>query len=684
MNNDNSNSGNSFFKVNEKGSQEKLSWLESKLKALKNDMESSTSAQIEFIRAYASADNAGLIGTNVQAYGPRKRDSIKKTRTPFIADLTNAKVAQMAKSKADINVIARHGDYSDRGAAIASKLVCRNILEQQKFDNLMVEAERMRIILGEIYINVKWNPDIGDLYPLYIEAKNQGITSFKTLDNRVIDLKNPLHIGDVELSIDYPWNYLIEQRMSSRYCDARYGFHISYVDRDELEEDYPEAAKYTSNSIHQDIYDVMIRQALELDRNEVPVYEFYHKKTKYLPQGKYIKFIDGVILEESDCPYEHGDFPWERYTDIEVPKFQNGISRYFHVLPMQKRLDDLTLIADLNNYRAGQGKWIYQEGSMKPEDLGYAGTYASFRGPIPPQYVTVTPSSPQLLQRIEMLRENMTAIFGAAGISKDTLPPGVTAFSAIQLVSQLENERATPELQKRGEVIVGVCKKILSTAGQFYKPDDGRLIRILGNDNAYTIKHFDVADLNKPYDIKFENSNGFPESEPAKNQRLQAYAQQLPDIMSPAEWMHRLGLNDEDGAIDAVTEAIKCAESENEDFLTGGQVAPPDETEDLIIHHKIHFALFQKRSFREEASNEAMDRAKEHLFQTEELMILKSQNNPHYAAQLATVPNFPVFPHANYQPPMSQEHAAMVAQGQANRGEPMSTMVPAQPNPNLK
>jgi hypothetical protein len=499
-----------------------------------------------------------------------------------------------------------------------------------------------------------------------------------------LTLKQPLHIGDVELSVDYPWNYLIEQRMSAKYCDARYGFKICYVDKDELEEDYPEAKHYTSQSIHQDIYEAMIREALEIDRNEIAVYEFYHKKTKYLPNGKYIKFIDGVILEESDCPYEHGDFPWVRYTDIEVPKYQNGVSRYFHVLPMQKRLDDLTLIADLNNYRAGQGKWVYQEGSMKPEDLGYAGTYASYRGGIPPQYITVTPSSPQLLQRIEMLRENMTAVFGAAGISKDTLPPGVTAFSAIQLVSQLENERATPELQKRGSVIVEVSHKILSTAGQYYKPDDGRLLRILGQDNAYAIEAFDVADLNKPYDIRFENSDGFPESEAAKNQRLQGYAQQLPHIMSGKEWMHFLGINDEQGAIDSVTEAIRCATSENEDFVAGKPVADPDETEDLIVHHKIHLSLFQKRSFREKASNEVMDIAKKHLSDTEELMILKAQGNPHYAAQLATVPNFPVFPHANYQPPMSQEHATNVAQGQANRGEEMTTMIPATPNPNIK
>jgi hypothetical protein len=189
MSNDNYNNGNSYFKIDKKSEMDKLSWLESKLSALKSNSESSTSAQLEFIRAYASADNVGLIGTNTQAYGVRKRDSIKKTRTPFIYDLTEAKVAQMARSKADINVIARHSEADDLAAAKASKLVCRNIMEQQKFDNLMVEAERMRIILGEVYLNVTWNKNIGDLDPLYIEAKNQGIKSVKTSEGKVIDLK---------------------------------------------------------------------------------------------------------------------------------------------------------------------------------------------------------------------------------------------------------------------------------------------------------------------------------------------------------------------------------------------------------------------------------------------------------------------------------------------------------------
>jgi hypothetical protein len=316
-------------------------------------------------------------------------------------------------------------------------------------------------------------------------------------------------------------------------------------------------------------------------------------------------------------------------------------------------------------------------GSTKIESLGNNNQVIQYAGPVPPSAMQVMPTPPQMYERIQILVQTLQQLMGTQGISRGEIPPGITANSALQFLNQLESERSNSEIQKHAAFVIKVCKKALSVAGDQYKPDDGRLLRVVGKDNKFYIKNFDNANLSKPYDIKFENSDGFPETLAATRQRIQDMMQQNPDMMTGAEWMHYFQISDEEGVIDSVTEAIKTAESENEDLMAGLPIAAPTMEEDLLVKFKVRLNLFQKRAFKEDSSNEAYNAAKQNLFDIEELMIFKSKSSPQFQAQLAQLTMFPVYFHEDYKPPQSAEHVNAVVQGQANRGEELSGLIPA-------
>lgn len=665
-----------FFKVNKvKDKAERLAWLENKLSNLISNQEGRLNQQLENLRIYANSEDGYTIGDALRRLNFQRR-GIKKVRMPHIYDITELKVSQMTRLKSDINVVPRHAEYDDRGTAKIAHLVIKNINEAQSFDQLMIDIHRYKYILGEAYLMIEWDDELGDLDPLYVEAKEAGVTEVKLLDGKKLDLKRPLKVGDVRYNVEYSWNILPEQTRSGKYCDAQYGFHISFVNECELYEDYPEAEGKATMSVAASSIDSVMRQRYPDLDVQVPVYHFYHKKTKYLPEGKYVKFIPGYILEETDLPYDHGDFPWERITDLDIPTNQEGVSRYIHVAPIQRRIDDLNYAIDKNDYLFSKTKYLMPRGSMKVEDLGNSNTVAQYAGPVPPSVLQVNPTPPQVYERVAGLIQTMQILMGTHGISRGEIPPGITANSALQFLNQLESERASSEIQKHADFVVRVCRKALSVASQRYKPDDGRIVRVVGKNNKFYVKNFDAADLSKPYDIKFENSDGFPETLAARRQRLQDMMHQNKDMMSGAQWMHHFGMSDEQGAIDAVTEAIKSAESENEDLMSGNEVMLPESFEDSLTHYRVHLHMFQKREFKEEASNEVMKAAKDHLFETEAQIIEKMQVNPNFAAQVAQLPMFPVFFHENYQPPKGPEHAAAVAGGQANRGEEITEIIP--------
>ena len=57
-------------------------------------------------------------------------------------------------------------------------------------------------------------------------------------------------------------------------------------------------------------------------------------------------------------------------------------------------------------------------------------------------------------------------------------------------------------------------------------------------------------------------------------------------------------------------------------------------------------------------------------------MIEKMSNNPLFQAKLASLKLFPIFYHGDNTTPYSAEHQEAMVQGQANRGEAVSGMIP--------
>ena len=123
-----------------------------------------------------------------------------------------------------------------------------------------------------------------------------------------------------------------------------------------------------------------------------------------------------------------------------------------------------------------------------------------------------------------------------------------------------------------------------------------------------------------------------------------------------------------------ITAAVKAAESENEDMMAGKPVGDPEEYEDHIVHWKTHVKAIQSRSFKEECPPEYREKVLDHISLHEFIMVEKAKQNPAFEAELATLPLFPIFPNGFIA--RSREHMEYVVQGQSNRWEQVTEVVP--------
>ena len=640
---------------------------------------------------------------NLEAYrgavSTTKRSDLRRSERQFLQkvnkfvvnhlhDMTETRISQLCRIKPSVEVLPTNDEYEDRNAAKAVKYLMDHIWYINNVEELRQKMLRNTFIFGESYCFVLWNKDKGDLHPSYVKARDRGIDLqlmdrdqpiLDELGNEIgIDMNMPIKVGDIDYHVEVPWRVYLQRQKS--FDKVEYCFRVSIESTETLKKLYPEKENKLKSSVNIKAYDSSNLTDHLLEEESV-VYEMYHKETKFCPKGYYVKFTKDTILEMDYLPFSHGKLPIIRMTDMDIPEVLNGVSTYEMVRPIQSMHDNLSTLLAKNIYMMGHAKWVMPRGACKIESLGNDNTIVQYQGPVAPQMLQTMPNPPEAYNFRNMLRDEMGQIYGIQGVSRGQPPKGITAAVALQFLNEQEQERNSTTVIKHNEMLKDLAKMTISVAGDYYDVDDGRMVRIVGKNNKYAIRHFDTANLSKNYDVRLELGTGLPESKAGKVQRIVEVMQMKPDLLSNERWIDLLDLGNSDKMNSLITVGVRAAESENEDMMAGRPVADPEEFEDHITHWKVHTKAIQERTFKEECPLEYRKEVLEHIAVHEYLMIEKAQQNPLFQAKLAELPLFPIFP-TGFVPESALQQQAVV-QGQANRGEEITGMIPGEDNSEL-
>jgi len=564
----------------------------------------------------------GVHYKNVDMRNDNRDEQEENIRKPkmvvnFIQEMTDAKVAKLSMNKASLVVIPQDDDFTSKNEAKAVKSLVDNRYDQVDIDATYAKADMVRFLLGHQWTFALWNPEAGELHPSFLKLKKKAETDPEA-KKRLKKLESEeVRVGDVDYTVMGP-DLVFPQMNKREWKDVDDIMYVEWKPLKEVQADYPKIADSIILDDEDFMYDYDTLQVRKLN-NYIKVVHYYHRDTKYLRGGRYVKFTTSAILENMPLPYNHGRLPCAQSTDIDVYNELFGRSFIQNILQLQRHFNNIASGIARNHGIASAPKWMMPKGACSTGSLNNELTVVEFRGAIAPKLVTFNPTPSEVFMyqdKLEKWIEKGSTIYG---ISRGEPPKGVTASVAMQFLDEQEQQR-----------------------------DSKRTVRILGEDNKYMIKSFGKTDFSVFYDVKVQNASALPDTKSGKIQSIidlnnaTNTAEEGP-VFRRAEIIGMLDLGLDETFKEQAQVNVKVAESVVEAILQGEEVPEPQIYDDFLEQYPIFMRTLQSRTFKEQVPSPVQVKLIQHIKTMEGLMWERAIKNQTFAMKIQMRSDFPVF-----------------------------------------
>ena len=591
----------------------------------------------------------------------------------FVREMIDSKVAQNSRLKSNLAFIPWNDESSDVNNAKACKLMYDARAEEVDLEGKHQGQDKVTFLFGHSAMFIEWDEDEGPEHPSFTALKQEYPDGIPAKIMKQLQKEGAIKVGDVTFKVYGPDRFYPElnKEVSSEIDHIE---KVDYIHIATVKAMYPsKAAEITENS--REIYDFDSSEMIR-PKNLVTVRTFYHRPTKYFPEGAKIIYCDDVILEWVEYPYSHGMLPCVFDKDLDVYGEFWGRSFIQDIEQLQRFYNNVQSSIARDYSWVSAPKWMMPKGACNVSSLNNDITIVEFTGPVAPQLVTSTPTPPQAFQLQDQLEKKIAQHSNVYDISRGEVPTGVTANSALRFLDEQESQRILVQESKRKRRVISVAKMALEVMKQFYKASDDRTVRILGKNNEYLIQSFKSADFSKVYDVKPVNSSALPDSKAGKISTIIDLntATQTDPIFRKEEIIQMLDLGNEEYYVNRATVSVNAANMILDQLMNGEQVPSPEICDDLMVYYSIFDKAIQQPRFKTKVQPEIKAALANYLKTLEYLMFERAKVNLKFAMSVAELDNYPMY----FKPEMSIMKLISLLQMDAQG------MAPQAPQTNMK
>lgn len=393
----------------------------------------------------------------------------------------------------------------------------------------------------------------------------------------VIDVLSPFEIFPDPLATSLSEaEWIIEEKVRSvEYVRRRFG------------EDLPPDAGAPLGPVETRLATSMVWTSGESEEYKgIKVFEYWQKPSRDYPNGKRCVWAADKILLEDDSPAD--PMPYVMFEGIRSPNRFWPTSLVTQLRGPQTQLNKIRMQIAENGMRVGNPS-LLRSRHANVQYTGIPGEDVLYDSTVPdaiPSFLEPPEMPVYVREQIQHLLDSISEISGMHDVSRATVPAGVTAASAINLLQEADDTRIGPEIQQMERAIAQAGTKTLKLRAQFNS--DERLVRIAGEDGNWDIFGFRGQMLGQEPNVQVQAGSAMPRSKAAKQAAMTeilSMAFQYGVEFDPRD-LRRFFKDFEVGGLDRLFDAISTSESqvqrENRQLSQGVPVEINDFDDDEV------------------------------------------------------------------------------------------------------
>lgn len=471
-------------------------------------------------------------------------------------------------------------------------------MREKRLEDYLSRAVEHAIVFGSGYIKMEWNATSGEIHD-YMEPEFQMKREMNPETGEEEDVQDldedgnpiekskgfPIYEGDVMFSTVSPFDVVFD---STKEDPSKHDWVLvrSFKNRFDLAAKYPEhedtiLKQPTKNDLERYNFTGTFYDETE----DIAVYEFYHRQTESMTEGRYLLFVAGdVILMDSPMPYRK--LPIYRISPADILGTPYGYTDTFDLLPIQEAINSLySAILTNQNAFAVQNILTPRGTDVNPLSLAGGLNFIEYNAQVgKPEALNLTSTPPEVFNFIGVLEKAMETVSGVNSVSRGNPESSLQSGNALALVQSMSLQFISGLQHSYVKLIEDVGTGLILMLQDFASVP--RIATIVGKANRTYMKEFTGQDLSQITRVIVDVGNPLSKTAAGRVQMAEQMLQ-MSLIKTPEQYMMVVKTGNLETMTDGIDRQLLLIKAENEAMVAGEPVQAID-IEPHSLHIKEH------------------------------------------------------------------------------------------------
>jgi hypothetical protein len=456
-------------------------------------------------------------------------------------------------------------------------------MREKRLEDYLSRAVEHAIVFGSGFIKMEWNSTSGEIHDfIEPEYETQSVINPETgLEEESVALDDegkpiekskgfPIYEGDVMFSTVSPFDVVFD---STKEDPSKHEWVLvrSFKNRFDLAAKYPEHEdEILKQETKSDKERYNLHNAFGEQTDDISVYEFYHKKTESMTDGRYLLFIESnTILMDAPMPYRK--LPIYRISPGDILGTPYGYTDTFDLLPIQDALNSLysTILTNQNTF--GVQNILSPRGTdVNPSALSGGLNFIEYNAQVgKPEALNLTSTPPEIFNFIGVLEKAMETVSGVNSVSRGNPEASLQSGNALALVQSMSIQFISGLQQSYVKLIEDVGTGLIQMLQDFASVP--RIATIVGVSNRTYMKEFTGDDLSSINRIIVDVGNPLARTTAGRVQMAEQMLQ-MQIIKTPEQYISVINTGKLETMTDGIDRQLLLVKAENEKMVRGTPV----------------------------------------------------------------------------------------------------------------